>query len=683
MQLRESRKKAEYRPISGLSVFLLMFCILLGVLPLPAQQPGESVSLGDLPKTTAPNIGFRVETTSVAGGAEIVTIFARRPLEDSTQGPVTDLPLVSVLRDTLGDDRRENDRLRYLWVHSYTEPSLRQKIAGFVPFLYTRTRNKVEASSDPPPPIIDLSSGDKKMWNDALWMVLKKLALSEIGVGVRASTLQYRQNAGDYRRTAIATALAVLSIYQESTGDAVLSVGELRDIQARLSLTDKMFGWRLQAENLGRVYEKETAKARDFRGHNWELLRQYAEGQGLYFDPIEFEDGSARHAVVWVAASDLQANRGRKFDPRFLNIKSPWDDEKLLRWKGYAQVRWYDSEDREVASETPGAHPRTLIPLAVYGLDHPKVPVILIDFRDNGNPKFREISKRVLNDLTGNVLSLSQFSGLPFFVGRLIYDFVTGRRGLDINQVSRLKAYAQLKLLISLDASLDPGLREALAERVESATLNPLQNDVDIEEKLAIRQYQNLMAWSQRADGLPKRIDSDRREEMARLKHSETVRAFQTLGHVLSFGIYTHREKGTPELMAAMDVRRQLDFHERYLRQVAFVSADPEIDSDLDQLRRSLTFVAQNGAEAGEKTTRALAKVFTITHDAAFQELALAGLYRINNSAAKKELLAIYKNDKIPDRWREVCAGYLKLALQEGQRISRRDARAITAIAAN
>ena len=139
-------------------------------------------------------------------------------------------------------------------------------------------------------------------------------------------------------------------------------------------------------------------------------------------------------AIVWASASDIQANKGKNFDRRFLNIKNPWTDGSLANWKGYSEVRWYDADEREVPADTPNAHPKTMIPLALYGLDHPKVPVILVDFRDNANPKMREISRRVLNDLTGNVLSLSVFGGLPFFLGRFVYDFVTGRRGADLNK---------------------------------------------------------------------------------------------------------------------------------------------------------------------------------------------------------------------------------------------------------
>ena len=80
---------------------------------------------------------FRSEVTPVAGGAELMTIFARQ------SGEGGDLPLISVLRDTLGDDIPENDRLRYVWLHTYTRPTLKQRLAAAVPFLYTRTNNKI------------------------------------------------------------------------------------------------------------------------------------------------------------------------------------------------------------------------------------------------------------------------------------------------------------------------------------------------------------------------------------------------------------------------------------------------------------------------------------------------------------------------------------------------------------
>lgn len=669
-----------------LAASLLLLAVLLTgpVSILRAQEAPPTPAAVPLSQDVDAKSGFRVETTPVAGGAELITILARRSYKDGPmQGPPNDIPLVSILKDTLGDDKPENDRLRYVWMLTYTEATFKQKLSALVPFLYTRTANKTKIGTKPPPPILDLNSADSSMWNRVFWTIFKRLVFDDVGVGVKASTLQYRQNQAEYRRSGIAAAMAVLALYQQLEGEQVLTDKELTDIQARLALTDKMFGFMMQSENLGRVYDKETALTIDYRGHNWELLRQYTEAQGLYFEPLAMPDGTARHAIVWVAASDLQANKHRKFERRFLNIKSPWGDSKLLDWKGHSEVRWYDSEDREVSPDTPGAHPRTLIPLAIYGLDHPKVPVILVDFRDNVNPKMREMSRRVLNDLTGNVLSLSRFGGMPFFVGRFVYDFVTGRRGADLNQASRMRSYSQLKLLLALDDTLDRDLERDIAGRIESATLNPLQNDAQVELRIARAQYENLLDYAEDPNGLPKKLRDDRRAEMGRLVHSTKARALYALGSFLTFGKYTHREKDTPELLAQLDMRRQLDYHERFLREVAFASVDPEIDNRPDEIKRSLTFVAQSGMDASEKTTRALSKIFSISSDEDIQTLCVMGLYRVNSSAAKKELIAIYKNTVLPDRWRTISAHYLRLALQEGQRMSVADARVVSEFTAN
>ena len=72
---------------------------------------------------------FRVEKFRVAGGAEIITIFADlKNLGDSSVESRKEVPLVSVLRDTLGDENPENDRLRYVWMLTYTRTLIRAKI---------------------------------------------------------------------------------------------------------------------------------------------------------------------------------------------------------------------------------------------------------------------------------------------------------------------------------------------------------------------------------------------------------------------------------------------------------------------------------------------------------------------------------------------------------------------------
>src|ERR1700676_3078440 len=75
---------------------------------------------------------FRVERQPVANGAELLTVFSSLP--DDTG----EVPLVSVLRDTLGDNDPDNDRLRYVWVLTSARPTLLQHAAAFVPFFYWR-----------------------------------------------------------------------------------------------------------------------------------------------------------------------------------------------------------------------------------------------------------------------------------------------------------------------------------------------------------------------------------------------------------------------------------------------------------------------------------------------------------------------------------------------------------------
>lgn len=663
---------------------LLIWCVFCAPLSVFSQTiPSDKTSSADVQLAntfSSVGEGFRVEKIAVAGGSEILTVFAKNTKSDGEQGEVSDLPLISVLRDTLGDERSENDRLRYVWLHSYTRATFKQKISAFVPFLYSRTTNKNKVGDEPSPAVIDLQKSDKKIWNKVCWELFKRLVLGEFGLGVTAPTLQYRQNYRDQHRAAVATSMAVLSLYQNTVSEKLFSETELKDIQARLALTDKTFGWHVQSENLGRVYDKEIFKIRDYRGHNWELLRQTAERQGLYFEPLLMPDGSTRHAILWASAEDIASNRGKKFDGRFLNIKNPWRDDKLLNWRGYSQTRWFDADDTEVESNTPNAVKRTLIPLALYGLDHPKIPVILIDFRDSNNAKMREISKRVLADVTGSVVNVAAFKGLAFVLGRYVYEYASGRRGMDLNQSSRIRSYAQLKMLISLDESLDPKLRDELADKIESVSLNPLENDVDVQEKIARTQYKNLLDYARDPNGLPAKIRNDRREEMSRINHGKKARAIFALGHALSLGRYTHRENDTEEMVAKMENRRQLDFYERVIRETAYASARPEIDTDVEKLNRALAFISANGTAAGDKTTRSIAKIFAITDDDDIRSLSLAGLYRINNAEAKRVLLAIYKDEKMPSRWRDICARYLKLALEEGQRISSRDAQTISTI---
>src|SRR6185436_4273176 len=89
--------------------------------------------------------------------SDLLTIFGRLDGMRADGPDSPDVPLLSVVRDTLGDDNPENDRLRYVWMLTYTQPTVAKRIASAIPFLYQRVGNKKTASGTPSP-ILDLAN---------------------------------------------------------------------------------------------------------------------------------------------------------------------------------------------------------------------------------------------------------------------------------------------------------------------------------------------------------------------------------------------------------------------------------------------------------------------------------------------------------------------------------------------
>lgn len=612
----------------------------------------------------------------------------------TTESASKDVPLVSILRDTLGDNDPTNDRLRDVWMHSYTRPSLRQRFLAAVPFLYTNNLSRGGASDGVPPTLIDLSHADEDVWNRFFWIALQTIFIDAQGFLVKAPSHTYRRNVTDYRKAHLIRALAVLSLYEmarrerrteagalETATPPALSDLELSEIGGRLALAEKTFGGVVDDINLERVYAKQSALSNDVRAHNWELLRQQAESNDLYFEPLLMPDGSATHAMLWVAEEELSLNRNRPWQGRFLNIENPWRDKRLTNWRGHTETWSFDANGARITADNAtfdGARPtparmQRLIPLALYGLDHPKIPILLVDFRDTLNPKKREMSRRIIQDVTRNVLAIGRFGNLYYFLGRSIFDFVVGRRAVDINQPSRLRAYSQMKLLLSLDASLDPKLHDEINARLERTSTNPMERDAAREADIARKQYAALIAYAQRPSGLPARLARDRRSEIAVFTTTRTKRILSRVAHGASLGLYTHRAQATPERLARLDTERQLAYHTRFLREVARSSPVIEVKWDMNEVRRSLEFVAANGANADARAAGAIARIFTQTADEPARELSLRCLYRINRPTAKNLLLHIEADAALSTHWRAMSRDLLRDAVREDQQFAAKD----------
>ena len=100
----------------------LIFPVVAPVVAL-AANPGALT-----PGFRAPDV--RVERRTVANGAELLTVFSSLP------GSTGEIPLVSVLRDTLGDNDPDNDRLSNVWELTSAPPTVLQHSAAFIPFYY-------------------------------------------------------------------------------------------------------------------------------------------------------------------------------------------------------------------------------------------------------------------------------------------------------------------------------------------------------------------------------------------------------------------------------------------------------------------------------------------------------------------------------------------------------------------
>ena len=127
------------------SLFLALLLVVSSSLPIisRAQGPNLRTTEENDPATALSQI-LRLERVEVPGGAELITVSAKLagldPKEESTEKDNW-VPLVSILRDTLGDNNPENNRLRYVWPLTYTRPTTKQRLAAAIPFFYTRVQN--------------------------------------------------------------------------------------------------------------------------------------------------------------------------------------------------------------------------------------------------------------------------------------------------------------------------------------------------------------------------------------------------------------------------------------------------------------------------------------------------------------------------------------------------------------
>jgi hypothetical protein len=184
---------------------------------------------------------------------------------------------------------------------------------------------------------------------------------------------------------------------------------------------------------------------------------------------------------------------------------------------------------------------------------------------------------------------------------------------------------------------MDPDLRSEVSGRLETISLNPFENDLNAEAHIATEQYKALVAYARDPDGLASKIERDRRAEMTPQEHGAKAQLAFRMLNVLSFGKYVHREELTDDMEDRLDIARRVD-----------------------DVRRSVRFIANHGSEAGGNAAAAAAKLFARTKDDDIRRACIDSLSRIHSPKAKTELLRISQNNDVDKALRDLASEYLR-----------------------
>lgn len=618
----------------------------------PEEDPAGSSVLAAPERTSS----FHLERQPVAGGAELITLFGRLDDPSSPEARL-DVPLLSVLRDTLGDSEVADDRLRYIWILTRTRPTPLQRLASAFSIICFRTGGKRHANQVPAP-VLDMASPGKTVWSNLLANSLQATELDPMGKLVRSSTRSYRGNYADYQKLQTFQTLGALeALTREDGTEPLLPESDFRSVYSRLSLSDRTLGGLVRPEKLGIYFDKENTRRRQVRGQNWEMLRQRAELNGLYFEPLALPDSDPSEALLWVSREDLGRGKDQPFDAKFLNLADPWTDDRLEHWNGYTETRYLDAENRAVSADTPGARPVEMIPLALYSLDYPRVPLLLADFRDTYKPKRKELVRHGTSTLLTGVFGITRMGNLAFFGASSAWNFVNGRRGATVNRSARLQAYSEAREFVALDTTLDLRLKSEMLRRLDHLALNPLENHMDVEATLAREQFAALLRYAQSQDGLPARLERDRRRELAAYTKPRILRILAGVGHLFSSGPSGPPEEPGSELNVQLASYRRALRAESFLNGLLASSPRPDVVSNTNDVLQSIDDLSAYPRTA-KRSANVIAQVFARSSDAALRFACLRALRRSNGIDARNELWRLSLNEQIDESWRAICLQY-------------------------
>lgn len=585
---------------------------------------------------------FYWKVEPVAETAELLTLFCRDcgPVSPSAtaENSLGGIPLIAVLRDTLGDYQSDNDRVTDIWLLDYANPGLGKKLLSAVPFFYWHPGDgSKSAEEENPKPLLDLTAPQHPVLSEFSRNLIQWTTLDPMMMPVRATSRAYRSNGLDDERLHLETAVAYLRVAPVSDDGSALTQNELDTVIARLELRKKLLGGLVSEKNAAKVGEESGFEEERIRSRNWELLRQIAERTGLVFESLNVAGQDGAYAMLWFPVGQPAPVTGTNLKPiwKLLNIRDPWTDTQMLNDRERVQyVRAVDDNGALLPMGEAGAHQETLIPLGVYSLTYPKLPLLLVDFRDQVHVRRHEMTQRSINEVTAGVIGISHFTNWYYYVAADLYDFVSGRHGAAMDESERLDAYSRLRVSLTLDRQLDPALRKTIRARLDDVSVNPLQAAPQREIRNAEVRYARLEEESGPNGHLATLLDQQRRAEIAEFGKSNGRLDTDLVLHSATLGMYHDRAPRSGDNLAKLDVYRRVDYQLNFLDSLNQAGTQPEVAYDASRLQASVDQLSSLMPEVDSPRVRAhaiatLEKLKSISRSSELQAdctTAIAGL---------------------------------------------------------
>ena len=262
------------------------------------------------------------------------------------------------------------------------------------------------------------------------------------------------------------------------------------------------------------------------------------------------------------------------------------------------------------------------IPLAVYSLDYPKRPLMLIDFRHRLSRRHREVAQRSFDEVISGILGISHFTNWYFYVAFDLHRFFAGRRGAALDEASRVDRYSDFRMQLALDQSIDPSLKEDMQRRIWWLAVNPLETAPQREIQNAFVRY-NILEQEAEDGRLMLRVDHERRFELASFGESEKTKLAKSLLHLASLGIY--KQHATNDDIVTLDRERRANYELSFLDSLVQAETPPEIAYDNKHIKSSV---------------RELSSLVPAIPSSAVRSHAEATLERLRNLSKDNELQA-------------------------------------------